>query len=239
MIRNLKVLGLALVAVFALSAMAASMASAQSGIYTSTGPFTLVSEEAGANQVLMFGSILSCPGSKLTLHKTLTKQQTTEGKTHERLNSGNTSATLTADIEEKNCRADGHKATVTLNGCDFDTMLGTTVSSGVYHTALSLVCPTGKKIEFEIYPFQESELGGIVCTITINEEGNQNLTGGTVANNGSGTLTAGGTFTGISASKSGSGCTTESTTTGEIEVNAKSKGLNEAGTETEVTISHT
>ncbi len=56
MIRNLKALGLTLAAVFAMSAIAASAASAQQGTLTSDGPVTLYGTEtgpAGSNAITM------------------------------------------------------------------------------------------------------------------------------------------------------------------------------------------
>lgn len=47
MIRNLKALGLALVAAFAMSAVTTSVASAQQGTLTSDGPVTLKTNELG------------------------------------------------------------------------------------------------------------------------------------------------------------------------------------------------
>jgi len=242
MIRNLKVLGLALVAVFALSAMAASAASAQTnGSITSTGPWTGIGEETGVNKFEAFGSRVECTGSKITFHKTLKTSETEPplSKTHEDLIGDEESATLTLDVNQSTCLADGeHKATVTLNGCDLDLMVQGTVETGKYNTAISQVCPTNKDIEIEVYAFKGSELGGVVCKITIKEEAaNNNRTGATLANS-SGTLVAGGTVQNISASRSGAGCATESTTEAKLFVNAKVKGVNAEGNETELSITH-
>src|ERR1044072_3755126 len=71
MIRNLKAPGLALMAVFALTAMAASTASAQQGTLTSDGPVTLIGTETGEpndNSISMFGTTIRCPGSTHTAH---------------------------------------------------------------------------------------------------------------------------------------------------------------------------
>ncbi|HET8862739.1 MAG TPA: hypothetical protein VFM94_05775, partial [Solirubrobacterales bacterium] len=65
MIRNLKVLGLSLVAVFALGAVMASGAMAQNGLLTADGPFYLTgTDEATGNALTYPGEEpLVCPGS--------------------------------------------------------------------------------------------------------------------------------------------------------------------------------
>jgi hypothetical protein len=70
--RNLKALGLALAAVFALSALTASAASAQTvGKLTvaSGTSATLDGTENGVNRITVFGSFVECPGSTGTGHE--------------------------------------------------------------------------------------------------------------------------------------------------------------------------
>jgi hypothetical protein len=58
MTSKLKTLGLALVAAFAIGAVAASAASAQNGIFTSDGPATLIGTQTGTefeNLITVFG----------------------------------------------------------------------------------------------------------------------------------------------------------------------------------------
>ena len=90
MTRILKALGLALVAVFALSAVAASTASAQQGTLTSDGPVTLTATETGVGQNWFeaFAAKIECPGSTFTGHKVATTP-------HTPISSGATEATLT------------------------------------------------------------------------------------------------------------------------------------------------
>jgi len=243
MIRNLKVLGLALVAVFALSAMAASAASAYEGTITSTGPFTLDGHEAtvGANIFTAFGASVSCPESTATGHKTLTKEETEKGKTHELIPSGSSSFTLTFDLKQENCKAvdsaGTHKATVTLNGCDFDvTITETLVANTSYSVDYGVVCPTGKVIEIEVYPFAGSELGGIACNIKVKEQ--SGLTGGSGQESGAEDLTLGGKVKGIHVERSGSACATETTTGGEFDIHTILTGTNSLKETTALDLSH-
>jgi hypothetical protein len=100
MIRNLKALGLALVAVFALSAVAASAASAQQGFITSTGPVTLDGVEDGTNYFEIhnlepFGKVrVECPGSTFKGHEV----GSTKG-----IPSGAKTATITPNYNNLTC----------------------------------------------------------------------------------------------------------------------------------------
>ena len=72
MARNLKALGLALFVVFALSAVAASAASAQVGKLTSDGPVTLFGTQTGEaknNALIAFGGETTCTKASYTAHK--------------------------------------------------------------------------------------------------------------------------------------------------------------------------
>jgi len=232
MIRNLKVLGLALVAVFALSAMAASMASASE--FKSTGPWTGFATETGANRITAFGGTVECPGSTATVHTYMTQKETEEGKTHLKVTKNTVVITLTLDLLQTKCIAkEGesiHKTTVTLNGCDFDLVVPSKPA-----VRYAVRCPAGKSIQIDEYAFSGSELGGVVCTTTIGEQ--VELAGGEMTSNETGTLVSTGTVTGIKASRSGSGCATETTEKAEQIINLTTEGKNEAGSETAVELS--
>jgi len=232
MIRNLKVLGLALVAVFAMSAVAASAASAANGVLTSTGPVTLVGDEDGTNALTgANGGVVTCSGSTVAGHKV---------GTTELIPSGSGEATLTPNYV--NCltalSGTNHKTTVTLNGCDYKLTIGATTAGGGYSVTADLVCPATKDVQVEVYPFAGSELGGVVCTITIQPQ--TGLTGPELTNvTGSpNDLTLAGAFTGIHSSQSGSGCTTESSTTDVLDVNYTVTGRNAEGNPTAISVSH-
>jgi hypothetical protein len=239
MIRNLKILGLALIAVFALTASATSMASAQK--ITSTGPVTLDGTEDGINAFTGFGGKVECPGTVATGHQTLTTKNTEEKRTHQLIQSGSSSFTLTLDLPTSCTVVEGgtaHRATVTMNGCDFDIEVLAPVM-GAWPTQSTEVCPTGQDIAIEIYPFSGSELGGVICTITIKpqaaNQGVHFLNGKTPE--GKWDITATGTYTGIEASRSGSGCASETKTNCELHVNLTIKGTNSLKEQTDATVS--
>jgi hypothetical protein len=205
MIRNLKALGLALVAVFALSALAVSAASAQEqGELTSDGPVTLTGTETGTPINDNFfrnslGAKITCAGSTYTGHKVLTTKETEEGKKHQLLKTGDKEATVTPHYA-KLCQTHipilgTRPTTVTTNGCDFNIKVGTTTPAGnkegTYGATASVKCPVDKAIVVHIYKAGSVNhpVGDAICTITIGEKAsepgkphtgalvNQNLTG--------------------------------------------------------------
>jgi len=211
---------LATLAVMTYVGVPAAMAEKQ---ITSTGPVILDGSEAGTNRISAFAGELTCAGTITTVHKyNLTP--------HTALPSSSNNMTLTK--HRTNCKivegGSTHKATVTDNGCDEAIF----VQNGALRT--DFVCSSENSIQIEVYPFSGSELGGVVCTITI---GSQSGLSGATISNGSGDLVISGTFTGLSAKRSGSACATEATTSGTIEVNETLKGTNEAGGSTEVSVS--
>jgi hypothetical protein len=138
MIRNFKVLGLALVAILAMSAVVASAASAQLGKLTSSngGAMTLIGSEYGGaetNRFTAFGSNVECD-SVYTGHQV--------GSTTTLLPNGSSEVTVTPHYT--NCGTNH----VLMNGCDFKLYDATTVG-GVGHTysvTADLVCPAGKDV---------------------------------------------------------------------------------------------
>ena len=250
MIRNLKTLGLALMAILALGAVAASTASAQTlGKITSPGNVTLTGEDTGtkANSFTVFGRGVECPGSTYTGHKVLTHAETTAGKTHELLPSGSTEVTVTPHYKQTsggtaNCDIEpgGLSATVTMNGCDyrfydFTTVVTASHPEHTYGFLTDIVCPTGKDIEVHAYighghAFQ-------ACKTTVQPQ--TGLHGGTA------TTTTGaaddidltGTITGIKATQSG-GCGHAETTEGIYHLDVTVKGHNAAKEPVGVTITH-
>jgi hypothetical protein len=199
MIRNLKVLGLALVAVLAFDAMVASAASAnKQGILTTEngGAVTLDGVEDGANflkdTTLEEGkNPVQCPGSTIVGHKTTTAAETKTAEemgesTHPLIPNKSTKATITPNFI--NCKSGTHKMTITMNGCDFDFTIGQTTEEGEhkkYALTTDVVCPTGKKIEIHVY-FAETNENLSICTYTI---GSQEIKGFDIANEVEGTKT--------------------------------------------------
>jgi len=243
MTRNLKILGLALVAVFAMSAMVASAASAQ-GKLTSDGPVTLKATETGAitaNAQTAFTHTTVCPGSTITGHKYNVTP-------HGLIASGETTATLTPHYNQSACQIVdlGVPMTITMNGCDFVLHVGATVGTK-YEVSTDIVCPVGKVIEQEVYSSSSEALK--LCTITVKAQaGIKGAAGAPVlAQNtaaGGGTqddLDITGTFKGIHAERhglcKGEGGHPDTTNTAELHIDTTVKGYNNLGVETGVTIS--
>jgi hypothetical protein len=230
MIRNLKALGLALVAVFAMSAVVASAASAAIPSLTSDGPVTLSgSDNVGTKSTLTaFGLKTECNATYHAHKYNVTPRVF--------IPSGATTVTVTPTYS--NCLGviggTSTPATVTFNGCDYVLHIGNTVA-GVekYGGTTDIVCPEGQQIEIHVYT--NSSHATTICTIKV--PGQTGLAGVTVQNSG-GNLVLGGPITGIRASKTGILCGgTAETTTGEEDISITVSGKNEAGGATSVSIS--
>jgi hypothetical protein len=237
MIRNLKVLGLALVAVFAMSAVVASAASAANGLLTSDGPATLdATEIAGQlNVFTAFGGEVKCPGSTITGHEV--------GSTTKGVPSGSSNATLTPDYNQATCVAvisgTSHKATVTMNGCDYVLHLGETNGEiDTYKSTVDVVCPAGASIIVDVY-FATNNENLKVCEITVGPTNNAGRAGGTIKDTTTGDLEVHGTYKAISASETGAGCVGGPTTvTAELHANLTVKGTNALKENTNISLSH-
>jgi hypothetical protein len=126
MIRNLKVLGLALVAVLAMSAMVASAASASSytgSAYPTTGTG---SNTSGKETFTTPGGTVQCDSH---FEGTLAAA----------------SSTLTVTPKYTNCVAFGFlNATVDFMGCDYLFHAGAAQGGGVYNNSVDIVCEAGE-----------------------------------------------------------------------------------------------
>jgi hypothetical protein len=248
MTRNLKALGLALVAAFVMSAVASSVASAQQGTWTSDGPVTLTVSETGVNTNYLeaFGLKVRCPGSTMTGH-------TVEVTPHVPIPpTGEKEVTLSPKFI--NCIVDGLNwpATVTMNGCDFDLKVGETTPAGAantYGVSASLTCPVGQEVTLEIWtPGKHNAVNPPMCTIHFGTAGNQNKTGpvhltdttqGGTAND----VDIDGKFTEITATKTKSAedpilCPHAHTTTAILAIDATIKGDTAGGAPTGIGLSH-
>lgn len=241
MTRNLKAIGLALMAAFALSAVAASAASAQVGQLTAPEPVTLTGTEiAGKVNALTspLGSV-TCPGSTYTGHAVLTHSQTTEGKKHELIKTPVSEVTVTPKYIE--CRAHipilgTRPVTVLMTGCDFDIEAGeTTGGEHTYAATAQLTCPPNVEPHVEIFKAgSEHTVGNRVCTITFAE---QYVTGAhlkhtTLPNDD---IDLEGTFTGIKEKHEGTLCGTGEGTAS-LDINVTIKGHNALGEDIPVTV---
>ena len=208
MIRKLKVLGLALVAVFAMSAMAASAASAQQGVITSEfgENVTLTAEESGVERLTVGSDFVECPGSTFTGHAVLSHEQTTTGAEHAFLENGASEVTVTPHYLQSvngtaNCDATGGtSATVSMNGCDYRFYDFTTDGTGsAYDFLADLVCPPGANVEMRIYAGHSH--GFQVCKDVITP--GTGFTGGKAANGSGEHINLTGVVTGFTVHKSG------------------------------------
>lgn len=159
--RNLKVLGLAFVAVLAMSAFAASSASANQATFTG-GPTTLGHDTEGAVNALTGAAGVECA--------TATYPGSVSG------------STLTTALEFGGCiTSAGAPATVTPNGCHYTITLGTRGTPNTPATA-HLDCPEGQQVVVHIYNDPAPHMQN-ACTIEI--PGQKNLGGLTASNQSS------------------------------------------------------
>lgn len=173
MTRNFKALGLALLAVLALSAVVSSAAQAKGAeVTTTTYPANLTGKDVntahGKLTRLTIGNgarFVECTTANLT--GTLPEAGAGEKEKATR-------ETVTTHAEFSGCFANGLTAvpaTVTMNGCDFTiTGLKTTEAAG------SVMCPGSAEIQVHIYE-NETQHGKNVslCTYDIGNTNNQNL----------------------------------------------------------------
>jgi hypothetical protein len=206
MIRNLKVLGLALVAAFAMSAMAAASAQAV-GHFTSDGPVILKgTDEAGGENYFEYPGVgkVQCPGSSYV----------GERNGGGFIENSPIVSTITPAYHNETCVGPNgtQKATITMNGCDYLVELGET-TEGVkdeFGATVEIVCPANKVIEIHVYVGTTE--AAQACLVKVGAQGG--ITGLDVANELAGeetldTLTITGKTTNIKGSKSGA-CGTDS-----------------------------
>jgi hypothetical protein len=230
MIRNLKTLGFILGAVFAISAVAASAAWAQQGVLTSDGPVTLDMTEIGAGQnaTTMFGEKVECVGTTFNGHQfNVTPHQPIPGPA--------TTITVTPHYNNANCTSfpGPHKATITMNGCDYVFHIGNTVAADLYALTADIVCPVGQVIEKHVYVAPNNEAAAL-CTFTIKPQGGlvgAHVRSTTMAND----LDITGAFKNIHVEKHGP-CGAGTTNAGEWDINLTVKGTNPAGQPTGISV---
>jgi hypothetical protein len=130
MIRNLKSLGLALVAVLAMSAVVASAAQAVPSFTASAYPATATgSNSKGSETFTLDHSTVQCDSHFVTNSLAAA------------------SSTLTVTPTYSNCEAFGFSATVNPEGCTYVFHATEQVAAGVYNHHVDVVCPTGKSIK--------------------------------------------------------------------------------------------
>jgi hypothetical protein len=249
MIRNLKALGVAMVGVLAFAAMAASPAAAQEqGTLTSTaGKITLTGVNktgvgADNNRLSAFGFFTECPNVKYTGHKALTLSETELGKKHELIPTPATQVTITPHYGV--CSSAGFSTTVDMNGCDYTFDLGKTTGgvAKTYGVTATVHCPVGKHIEITQYTSSSHTTANHFCTVQITEK--TTYTGLHVTDLGGNSLRVTGTIEGIEAHKFTNNwdfspifCSTQTTTTAKLEIDAIVTADDEVGNPTNVSIS--
>jgi hypothetical protein len=241
MTRNLKALGLALVALFAFAAVAASGASAQRLTTEGGKAVTLTATETGStfeNSLTTFGFRFHCPGSTITGHKKLTEVETAT-KRHELIPNLSTEVTLTPHF--RNCTteegASRFSTTVDMNGCDYLLTVGTLVSVDTYRTEFHIVCPPNRFIE--VTQFSSASHALRVCAekiTTTTPTSHAHIRNTPAAAGTRNDLDIVGTFTDIEAHKSGL-CGSATTKEDVQHINLTVKGVDSLGAQTGITIS--
>lgn len=233
MIRNLKALGLALMAVFAMSAITASGAAAQKGELTSDGSFYLVGTE------LAEGNELKYPGLPGTTCKESHFKAGVVGETpHAALENGATVFTVVPTYT--NCKVGIFPATVDMTGCDYKFTLGETTgepSANTYGVDATLECENTGEEEPHLTAYSDTGHTNPICEITFTHEGLVSTLHATDTTDG--TIRIHGTVHSIHAKKRLGGCGGEGTTNEAVyHVNVEVTGENEGGGQTDVAISH-
>jgi hypothetical protein len=240
MARNLKFLGIALVAIFAMSAVAAS---AQQGKLTSDGSFTLKAEQTGPetwNSLTAFGLGTQCPGSTLTGHKYNVTP-------HATIPSGETTITFTPNYV--NCvtivGASRFPSTIDMNGCDYVAHLQSTSpvgnKEGTYGATTDIICPIGREITVTVWTNATNHANNTtpMCVLHINEQ--KGLSGIHARDSGISDITIDGSAEGIHVAKTKTThavlCPSASTVFGSIDIDVTVRGYGTEGSLTSVSIS--
>jgi len=232
MIRNLKVLGLALAAVFAMSAVAAAAASAQNGMVTAESAVTLTgvnTPEGGSNTLTSETGNVKCPEVLYTGHEV--------GSTTNGVTSGSSDITITPHY--KKCTGPfGLPTTVDMNGCDYVFHIGGTVAENEYSLTANVICEGGH-IKLTVYANETKHAEGIpFCTQTVTEKEGA-YTGMTVKDNGDGTGRVVGAIEGVTVDSAGSfPCTNKNGVNAELDLDVTLTGDDAVGNSLAVSLSH-
>jgi hypothetical protein len=244
MIGNLRILALAMFAVFAFAAMSAAGASAQTiGKLTSTGPVTQDATATGepqANSITAFGGSILCPKVLYTGHEL---NSLTNG-----IPNGASVATITPHFGA--CTAFGAPSTVDMNGCDFVFELKeTTTHEGLgpndFYKVTAKVegCQAGKNPVVTVFGSASKHTANEpFCEVEVTPETDPSKQNLVMRDTTNGTLDLTGTVEGLEAHKrSPTGsilCPTETTTTMVLHVDLTVKGTNASKEPTTISLSH-
>jgi hypothetical protein len=150
MTRNLKALGLALVAVLALSAMAASAAQAE----VEKGTFTAGITPSKHTTSTLHGKQIGEPKDNFF---EINKEEagrvtcTNSGVSFTSILVGGTATKLTVAPTYTECLSTSLPTTVNTNECDYTFTQPETIEGGKYTGKADLFCPAGQKIEIDVY----------------------------------------------------------------------------------------
>jgi hypothetical protein len=162
---KLKALGLALIAMLAISAIVAAAAQAEEGTFTLEGEqgFIHATREQPLSSPVDYFQTAS--GNKLACESIHYSSGTLTGNSNK--------VTITPDYTDhtqgSNCKMDNVlKVTITENGCAFVFYHLTTVAGKTdYTTTVEIECPAGKALETHVHKLLSSE---IACTTTIKSQ---------------------------------------------------------------------
>jgi hypothetical protein len=164
MTRNLKALFLALVAVFALSAIGASAAQAE------TTKFTAVeTKENGEHpHVTTTGTVVQT-SNQVFETGTTGKVTCTETSGEGSITGGEAETVEGETLTYSDCTfaTTATNATVTMNGCKYTFTTPETITTNEATGKVDLFCPTGKVIEIHVYTAGGTSHGTSLCTITV------------------------------------------------------------------------
>lgn len=244
MAHNLKTLGLALAAVFAIGAVATSAAMAQQGTLTSDGPVTEIATEtggAGTNFLKAFGLNLACPGSTYTGHQYNVTP-------HTLIPSGATTGTLTPQFKQTNHNClmtpGNFPLTIDMNGCDYVVHFGATTGgvAGTYGVTFDMVCPAGQEGTVTVWTNTTDETNAAAPFCVLHIPPQSGIAGLHATDTGVGDIDLSGTLTGIKVLKTKSThailCPAAETKTAESGLDLTVQGRNGGGSATAISISH-
>lgn len=235
MTRNFKALGLVLVAVLALSAVAAQAASAQ-GKLTSDGPVTLVGQVTGPvaeNSFTMFGGSTVCPTLNIGGHEVAATP-------HKLVPNGATQVTITPHFGP--CTSLGFPSTIDMNGCDLVFDLKETTVLHTYRVTVTYECDVGKKPVVTIFSSAAKHTANEpFCQLEITPKTDPGIQNVTARDTTNGNIDITGTIEGLEAhKKSPTGsilCPSETTTAGVIHMDMRVEGRDGGGEATGISLS--
>jgi hypothetical protein len=185
MTRNLKALGLALAAVFAMSAVAASTASAvASDHFTTTKPSALLTGVSHDNEFKITGGPgFACTTSKFT--GTVLNNATEATIDPEYTGKFSHTPHNTAGVDFRECNGTGGDVTLDMNGCHYDLTGSTTgLDQGLVDATVWITCPAGQAIKITqlstgmtlSIPAQTPTAGDVTYTNLPNHSGGKAVT---------------------------------------------------------------